>query len=57
MKFSFSIFFNSNNTVNLSINKKIVQTVAIKNNKNKLVDFVKSMDVHRNLRAKLVERL
>lgn len=57
MKFAFSIFFNSNNTVNLSINKRIVQTVAIKNNKNKLVDFVKSMDVHRNLRAKLVERL
>ncbi|HBK9529097.1 TPA: zinc ribbon domain-containing protein [Escherichia coli] len=54
----FSVFDNLNGTTNVSLNKKIVKTNEMTNNRNKLKAFVGSFtDIHRNVRAKMLTKI
>ncbi|MEL5373833.1 hypothetical protein ABK864_03545 [Serratia marcescens] len=57
MEFKFSVYNNMNQTNVLSVEKQIVQTVAMTNNRNSLKKFLSSSDIHRNLRSKLLSKL
>ncbi|HBM9257454.1 TPA: hypothetical protein L0X66_001786 [Citrobacter freundii] len=50
----FAIFENLNGTTIASLNKKVVQVNDISNNRNKLKAFIDTIDVHRNMRSKLL---
>ncbi|WP_411697594.1 hypothetical protein [Citrobacter freundii] len=54
----FSVFDNLNGTTNVSLNKKIVKTNEMTNNRNKLKAFIGSFsDIHRNIRAKMLTKI
>lgn len=54
----FSVFDNLNGTTNVSLNKKIVKTNEMTNNRNKLKSFIGSFtDIHRNVRAKMLSKV
>lgn len=54
----FSVFDNLNGTTNVSLNKKIVKTNEMTNNRNKLKAFIGSFtDIHRNIRAKMLQKI
>ncbi|AWJ05693.1 TPA: hypothetical protein PBQ56_004298 [Escherichia coli] len=55
---NFSIFENLNGTTNVSLNKKIVKTNEMTNNRNKLKSFIGSFtEIHRNIRAKMLSKV
>lgn len=55
---NFSIFENLNGTTNVSLNKKIVKTNEMTNNRNTLKTFIGSFtDIHRNIRAKMLSKV
>ncbi|MDO2666286.1 hypothetical protein [Escherichia coli] len=55
---NFSIFENLNGTTNVSLNKKIVKTNEMTNNRNKLKSFIGSFtEIHRNIRAKMLGKV
>ncbi|MFY7413369.1 hypothetical protein [Enterobacter cloacae complex sp. GZL001] len=55
---NFSIFENLNGTTNVSLNKKIVKTNEMTNNRNTLKIFIGSFtDIHRNIRAKMLSKV
>ncbi|KJX37202.1 hypothetical protein [Enterobacter hormaechei] len=53
----FAIFDNLNGTTNVSLNRKIVKTNEMTNNRNLLKNFIKSFNIHRNLQAKLLSKI
>ncbi|MGS7257722.1 hypothetical protein [Enterobacter hormaechei] len=53
----FAIFDNLNGTTNVSLNRKIVKTNEMTNNRNSLKNFIKSFNIHRNLQAKLLSKI
>lgn len=55
---NFSIFENLNGTTNVTLNKKIVKTNEMTNNRNKLKTFIGGFtDIHRNIRAKMLSKV
>ncbi|EMM6967525.1 hypothetical protein ACNQ1H_11620 [Enterobacter cloacae complex sp.6722787] len=55
---NFSIFENLNGTTNVCLNKKIVKTNEMTNNRNTLKTFIGSFtDIHRNIRAKMLSKV
>ncbi|WP_392503874.1 FmdB family zinc ribbon protein [Kluyvera intermedia] len=58
MNFKFSVFDNLNRTTNVSLNRTIVKTNEMTNNRNKLKAFIGSFtDIHRNVRAKILKKV
>lgn len=54
----FSVFDNLNGTTNVSLNRKIVKTNEMTNNRNKLKSFIGSYTyIHRNVRAKMLTKI
>ncbi|ELP1225058.1 hypothetical protein R1S87_000732 [Escherichia coli] len=53
----FSVFDNFNGTTNVSLNRKVVKTNEMTNNRNKLKPFIGSFDIHRNIKAKMLKKL
>ena len=55
---NFSIFDNLNGTTNVSLNRKIVKTNEMTNNRNTLKTFICSFpEIHRNIRAKMLQKI
>ncbi|HCO1492630.1 TPA: hypothetical protein N7N17_002972 [Escherichia coli] len=57
LNFKFAVFENLDRTVKASLNRNIIKVNRMTNNKNSLKALVKAIDIHRNVRAKMLHKI